>query len=42
VLHLLQHPGERGVLGVPDAACAPAFLLPRLVRDELRLIKELL
>jgi trehalose synthase len=43
VLHLLQHPGERGAFGRAGREhVRQHFLLPRLVRDELRLIKELL
>jgi trehalose synthase len=43
VLHLLQHPGERGDFGrAGQEHVRQHFLLPRLVRDELRLIKELL
>jgi trehalose synthase len=43
VLHLLQHPGNRGAFGRAGREhVRQHFLLPRLVRDELRLIKELL
>jgi trehalose synthase len=43
VLHLLQHPGERGAFGRAGREhVRQHFMLPRLVRDELRLIKELL
>jgi trehalose synthase len=43
VLHLLQHPGKRGAFGRAGREhVRQHFLLPRLVRDELRLIKELL
>jgi trehalose synthase len=43
VLHLLQYPGERGAFGRAGREhVRQHFLLPRLVRDELRLIKELL
>ncbi|HEX9870909.1 MAG TPA: glycosyltransferase, partial [Candidatus Tectomicrobia bacterium] len=43
VLHLLHHPGERGAFGRAGREhVRQHFLLPRLVRDELRLIKELL
>jgi trehalose synthase len=43
VLYLLQHPGERGAFGRAGREhVRQHFLLPRLVRDELRLIKELL
>ena len=41
--HLLQHPGARGDLGRAGREHVRRhFLLPRLVRDELRLIRELL
>jgi trehalose synthase len=43
VLHLLRHPGERGAFGRAGwEHVRQHFLLPRLLRDELRLIKELL
>jgi trehalose synthase len=43
VLHLLNHPGERGSFGRAGREhVRKNFLLPRLVRDELRLVKELL
>jgi trehalose synthase len=41
-LHLLRHPGARGDLGRAGREhVRQHFLLPRLVRDELRLIREL-
>jgi trehalose synthase len=43
VLHLLKHPGERGSFGrAAREHVRKNFLLPRLIRDELRLMKELL
>jgi trehalose synthase len=43
VLHLLKHPGERGSFGrAAREHVRKNFLLPRLVRDELRLVKEVL
>jgi hypothetical protein len=43
ILHLLKQPGARGDLGRAGREhMRRHFLLPRLVRDELRLIKELL
>jgi len=43
VLHLLNRPGERGDFGRAGREhVRKHFLLPRLLRDELRLIKELL
>ncbi len=43
VLHLLKRPGERGDFGRAGREHVRRhFLLPRLLRDELRLIKELL
>lgn len=43
ILHLLNHPGERGDFGRTGREHVRRnFLLPRLVRDELRLIKNLL
>ena len=42
VIHLLRHPGERGVLGrAGRERVRRQFLLPRLVRDALRLMKNL-
>jgi trehalose synthase len=42
-LHLLRHPGERGAFGRAGREQVRAhYLLPRLVRDELRLIHKLL
>jgi trehalose synthase len=42
VLHLLRHPGARGSFGrAGREQVRQAFLLPRLLRDELRLIHEL-
>ena len=43
IVHLLQRPGERGAFG--RAGCEHIrrhFLLPRMVRDELRLIRKIL
>ncbi len=43
VVDLLQHPGARGTFGrAGRERVREQFLLPRLVRDELRLIKEVL
>ncbi len=43
VIALLRHPGERGDFGRAGREHVRRhFLLPRLVRDELRLIKQLL
>jgi hypothetical protein len=43
VLHLLQRPGERGAFGRAGREHVRRnFLLPRLVCDELRLIRDLL
>jgi trehalose synthase len=42
VLHLLRHPGARGSFGrAGREQVRQMFLLPRLLRDELRLIHEL-
>ena len=42
ILHLLKHPGERGAFGrAAREHVRKHFLTPRLVRDELELIKEL-
>ena len=42
IVHLLHHPGERGSFGRAGREhVRKNFLLPRLVRDELRLIKQL-
>jgi trehalose synthase len=42
IVHLLRHPGERGSLGRAGREhVRKNFLLPRLVRDELRLVKQL-
>ena len=42
-LHLLRHPGERGEFGRAGREhVRQHFLMPRLVRDELRLIKQVL
>ncbi len=42
ILHLLRHPGERGTFGrAAREHVRKHFLTPRLVRDELELIKEL-
>ncbi|MDH4369760.1 MAG: glycosyltransferase [Nitrospira sp.] len=41
-IHLLHHPGERGSFGRAGREhVRKNFLLPRLVCDELRLIKQL-
>jgi len=43
VIHLLSHPGERADYGrAGRERIRQQFLLPRLVRDELRLIKSLI
>lgn len=43
VLHLLKRPGERGDFGRAGREhVRKHFLLPRLLRDELRLIEDLL
>lgn len=43
ILHLLHHPGERGAFGRAGREhIRHEFLMPRLLRDELRLIQELL
>ena len=43
IAHLLKHAGERGDFGRAGREhVRREFLLPRLVRDELRLIKKLL
>jgi trehalose synthase len=43
IVYLLRHPGERGSFGRAGREHVRRhFLLPRLVRDELRLIKQLL
>lgn len=43
IIYLLQHPGERGTFGRAGREhVRRAFLLPRLLRDELKLVKELL
>jgi trehalose synthase len=43
LLHLLQRPGERGEFGRAGREHVRRhFLMPRLVRDELRLIKQVL
>ncbi len=43
IVHLLKHPGARGDFGrAGHEHIRRHFLLPRLVRDELRLIKEVL
>ena len=43
ILHLLNHPGERGAFGRAGREhIRKDFLMPRLVRDELRLIQELI
>ena len=43
VIHLLRHPGERGRFGRAGREHVRRnFLLPRLARDELALIKSLL
>ncbi len=42
IVHLLSHPGERGSFGRAGREhVRKNFLLPRLVRDELQLIKQL-
>jgi trehalose synthase len=42
VLYLLRHPGSRGDLGrAGQEHVRRRFLTPRLVRDELRLVREL-
>ncbi|MDR4467595.1 MAG: glycosyltransferase [Nitrospira sp.] len=42
IVHLLRHPGERGSFGRAGREhVRKNFLLPRLVRDELRLLKQL-
>lgn len=42
IVHLLRHPGERGSFGRAGREhVRKNFLLPRLVRDELRLVKQL-
>ncbi len=42
-LHLLRHPGERGEFGRAGREhVRQHFLMPRLVRDELRLIRQVL
>ena len=42
LIHLLTHPGERGAFGrAGRERIRRDFLMPRLVRDELRLIQEL-
>ncbi len=42
ILYLLHHPGERGAFGrAGQERIRKDFLMPRLVRDELRLILEL-
>jgi trehalose synthase len=43
VLDLLRRPGERGAFGRAGREWVRrGFLLPRLARDELRLVRELL
>jgi trehalose synthase len=43
IIELLRHPGERGAFGRAGREhVRRQFLLPRLVRDELRLIKQLI
>jgi trehalose synthase len=43
IVHLLHHLGERGEFGrAGRERVGREFLLPRLARDELRLIKDLL
>jgi trehalose synthase len=43
IVHLLQHLGERGKFGrAGRERVRREFLLPRLARDELRLIRDIL
>jgi len=43
IAHLLRHPGERGAFGrAGRERVRQAFLTPRLVRDELQLVKDIL
>jgi hypothetical protein len=42
-IHLLHHLGERGQFGRRGVnECCREFLLPRLARDELRLIRDII